>query len=71
MGNNMTMDAEAGPPEISSYRYHKIIQEITLLRSMQEIDNKEVKRLIGMLNSTDPENWTVAEEFVKNKLSNE
>ena len=71
MSNDMAMESQVGPPQISSYRYNKAVEEITLLRVMQEIDNKEIKRLIGMLNSTDSENWTVAEEFLKNKLINE
>jgi len=56
-------------PEISSYRYNKAIQHMILLRSMGELDNKEVKRLISMLRSPDHENWTVAEECIEKLLA--
>lgn len=55
--------------EISTYRYKKAIQHMILLRSMEEITNDEVKRLISQLQSPDEENWTVAEECIKQKLS--
>ncbi len=58
-----------GPLEISSYRYNLAIQHMILLRSMEELNNDEVKRLISQLQSPDPENWTVAEECIKQKLS--
>lgn len=61
--------SQEGPPRISDYRYDKAMTKITLLRVMQEIDNKEVKRLISLLESPDRENWTVAEEVLKNSLS--
>jgi len=66
-----TMDdasVQEGPPTIASYRYNLAIQHMILLRSMEEIDNKEVKRLISLLKSPDYENWTVAEECINQKL---
>lgn len=56
-------------PEISTFRYNKAIQHMILLRSMEEITNDEVKRLISQLQSPDSENWHVAEQCIKQKLS--
>ena len=56
-------------PRIPSYRYTMVIHEMTLLRSMEVLTNDEVKRLISQLKSPDPENWHVAEECIKQKLS--
>ena len=55
--------------QISDYRYKRAMQNIILLRTMGEIDNSEVRRLISMLKSPDYENWTVAEETITNKLA--
>ena len=57
------------PPSIPSYRYTMAIHEMMLLRSMEVLNNDEVKRLISQLKSPDHENWTVAEECIKQKLS--
>ena len=57
-----------GPARISDYRYNRAIAEITLLKAIDELTNTEVKRLISQLKSPDYENWTVAEEIIKNKL---
>lgn len=57
------------PSEIPPYRYEKVMRKITLLKLMEEIDNVEVKRLIALLESPDSENWVVAEECIKQKLS--
>lgn len=56
-------------PIISDHRYNRAMVRITLLRTMNEIDNNEVKRLISQLESPDHENWTVAEECIKQKLA--
>ena len=56
-------------PRLSANRYREALGKIFLLRSMEEIDNKEVKRLISLLESPDHENWHVAEECIKQKLS--
>lgn len=70
MGNSSDMAMEAKvESKISDYRYDKAMRKITLLKLMQEIDNKEVKRLINLLESPDGENWVVAEECIKQKLS--
>ena len=63
------MPMKEGPPRISTDRYCTALVEINLLRSTEEIDNKEVKRLISLLKSPDYENWVVAEECIKQKLS--
>lgn len=65
---DMAMEAKA-EMKISDYRYDIAMRKITLLKLMQEIDNKEVKRLINLLESPDSENWVVAEECIKQKLS--
>jgi len=62
-------EVQEGPPTIASYRYNTAIQHMILLRSMEEITNDEVKRLISQLQSPDSENWHVAEECIKQKLS--
>ena len=56
-------------PRLSDNRYKIAIDHISLLRVMEEIDNAEVKRLISLLKSPDHENWHVAEECIKQKLS--
>jgi hypothetical protein len=56
-------------PRLSDNRYKIAIDHISLLRVMEEIDNAEVKRLITLLHSPDHENWHVAEECIKQKLS--
>ena len=63
------METQEGPPQISSFRYTRALEHITLLRIMEEIDNNEVKRLISQLQSPDYENWTIAEECIKQKLA--
>jgi hypothetical protein len=63
------MAMQEGPPKLSDHRYGRALKRITLLKVMQEIDNKEVKRLINLLESPDGENWVVAEECIKQKLS--
>lgn len=67
--SEMAQMAKEGPPEISNYRYNQAIDHITLLRVMGEVTNKEVRTLISQLKSPDPENWTMAEEAIKSKLS--
>lgn len=61
------------PPEpsisIDHIYYFKHIYKIQLLHQVGAITAKEVARLIGMLDSTDPENWTVAEECINQKFS--
>lgn len=69
MGNMSEMATSEAPARISDNRYKIAIDHITLLRAMQEIDNAEVKRLISLLHSPDHENWLVAEECIKQKLS--
>lgn len=64
----MPMTAKA-PAEISDYRYKRAIQHMILLRSMGEITNAEVKRLITLLKSPDSENWHIAELAIEEKLS--
>ena len=54
---------------LSDNRYKIAIDHISLLRVMEEIDNAEVKRLISLLKSPDFENWFVAEECIRQKLS--
>ena len=56
-------------PRIPRDIYNKAIQHMILLRSMEVLTNDEVKRLISQLNSPDHENWHVAEECIKQKLS--
>lgn len=65
----MDKQPEIDTPQISEHRYKRAIDNITLLRVMQEIDNEEVKRLISLIKSPDYENWNVAEECIKQKLS--
>jgi len=67
--NDSPSTAMEAPREISSFRYNKAIQHMILLRSMEVITNDEVKRLITLLHSPDHENWHVAEECIKQKLS--
>jgi len=55
--------------EISSFRYDTALKRITLLRTMGEITNSEVKRIISLIESPDMENWHVAEESIKSMLS--
>jgi len=50
------------------YRYDRAIVHIILLRSMAEISDAEVKRLISLLKSSDPENWQIAELAIEKKL---
>jgi len=72
ISNRVTMNEEAvqeGPPSIPSYRYTMAIHEMMLLRSMDVLNNDEIKRLISQLKSPDHENWTVAEECIKQKLT--
>lgn len=69
MGEVAEKAVSEAPARISDNRYKIAIDHITLLRVMQEIDNAEVKRLISLLNSPDHENWLVAEECIKQKLS--
>ena len=66
---NMSEAVQEGPPSIPSYRYTMAIHEMMLLRSMDLLNNDEVKRLISQLKSPDHENWTVAEECIKQKLT--
>lgn len=61
--------AQEVPSTIPSYRYNLAIHEMMLLRSMEVLNNDEVKRLISQLKSPDHENWTIAEECIKQKLS--
>jgi hypothetical protein len=55
--------------EISPFRYTKALQHLVLLRSMGEVDNKEVKRLISLLQSPDHENWEIAEMAIAKLLA--
>lgn len=54
---------------IDNVFYFKSIYKIQLLHQVGAITAKEVARLIGMLDSKDPENWTVAEECINQKFS--
>jgi len=65
----MSEAVKEAPLQISSYRYNTAIQHMILLRSMGELDNKEVKRLISMLKSPDYENWIVAETCIEKLLA--
>ena len=69
MGNQPEMAVSEEKPRLSDNRYKIAIDHISLLRVMEEIDNAEVKRLITLLHSPDHENWHVAEECIKQKLS--
>jgi len=65
----MNEAVQEGPPSIPTYRYTLAIHEMMLLRIMEVLNNDEVKRLISQLKSPDRENWYVAEECIKQKLS--
>jgi len=49
--------------------YLKFMSKIQLLTSAGKIDFKEAGRLLSMMDSKDPENWTVAEECINQKIS--
>jgi hypothetical protein len=53
---------------IESSFYFKMLFKINLLYAMEQLDKREVGRLITMLDSDDPENWTLVEECIKQKL---
>ena len=55
--------------EIDNVYYFKLIYKIQLLHQVGAITPKEVARLIGMIDSKDAENWTVAEECINQKFS--
>jgi len=55
--------------EIDLVYYFKFIYKIQLLHQVGAITPKEVARLIGMIDSKDEENWTVAEECINQKFS--
>ena len=65
----MNETVQESSPRISDHRYTRAFGNILLLRSMEEIDNNEVKRLLSLLESPDYENWVVAEECIKQKLN--
>jgi hypothetical protein len=69
MSDHTEMATSQERPRMSDYRYDKVVMKLTLLRSMNEIDNQEVKRLISLCESPDYENWVVAEECIKQKLA--
>jgi hypothetical protein len=70
MSDDAVMEIEAKlPMEISTFRYDRALKRITLLRTMSEITNSEVKRIISLIESPDMENWHVAEESIKSMLS--
>lgn len=56
-------------PELEIIPYMKLMTKIQLLASLGKIEPKEVGRLVSMLDSVDPEAWTLAEGAVKQKLS--
>ncbi len=55
--------------EIDNVFYFKHIYKIQLLHQIGAITIKEVGRLVSMLDSVDLENWTMAEECIKQKFS--
>lgn len=67
MGEAQTV--QEAPRAISDYRYNRAIQHMILLRSMGEITNNEVKRLLTLLKSPDHENWNIAELAIEEKLA--
>lgn len=69
MSDSAEMSVSEGPAQISDYRYKRAINHITLLRTMGEISNAEVKRLLSLLKSPDYENWRIAELAIEEKLS--
>lgn len=56
-------------PELEIIPYMKLMTKIQLLASLGKIEPKEVARLVSMLDSPDPESWTLAEGAVQQKLS--
>lgn len=55
--------------EMKLGHYLKFMSKIQLLTSAGKIDFKEAGRLLSMMDSKDPENWTVAEECINQKIS--
>lgn len=69
MNDNVAeMPKQAREQLSSNERYALAIMHMSLLRSMQEIDNAEVKRLYSLLHSPDSENWHIAEQAIYQKL---
>ena len=56
-------------PELDIVAYMKLMSKIQLLVSLGKIQPAEVGRLVSMLDSPDPESWTLAEGAVQQKLS--
>lgn len=56
-------------PELEIILYMKLMSKIQLLASLGKIEPKEAARLVSMLDSPDPESWTLAEAVVQQKLS--
>lgn len=69
MSNETESAVMEGTPKISSHRYDLVLKKVMLLNSMGEITNKEVKRILSLVESPDSENWLVAEETIINLLS--
>lgn len=56
-------------PELEIIPYMKLMTKIQLLASLGKIEPKEVARLVSMLDSPDPESWTLADGAIHQKLS--
>lgn len=56
-------------PELEIIPYMKLMTKIQLLASLGKIEPKEVGRLVSMLDSVDPEAWTLADGAIHQKLS--
>lgn len=56
-------------PELEIIPYMKLITKIQLLVSLGKIEPAEVGRLVSMLDSSDPEAWTLADGAIHQKLS--
>lgn len=50
-------------------KWSRAFRKITLLRVMGRITDKEVGRLVSLIESEDSENWLVCEECIKQKYS--
>ena len=48
-------------PKLEIIPYMKLMNKIQLLAILGKIEPKEVARLVSMLDSPDPESWTLAE----------
>ena len=53
----------------SAERAMYAMSKISLLHGMKRLTDKEVARLVSLMDSADEENWTVAEECINQKFS--